>query len=78
MGRDQLPGPVLFDRGDNGASPVYLIIHGPVYVVHGPVAAIVCLSIDWLGPFCGPLGVLYSQNCPTLVVLLQTSETQAK
>ena len=39
--RDQLPGPVLFDRRDNGATPVYLVIPGPVYVVHGPVSALV-------------------------------------
>ena len=37
---DQLPGPVLFDRQDDGASPVYLVIPGPVYVVHGPVTAL--------------------------------------
>ena len=38
--RDQLAGPVLFDRRDNGASPVYLVTPGPVYVVHGPVTAL--------------------------------------
>ena len=38
--RDQLPGSVLFDRREDGTSPVYLVIPDPVYVVHGPVTAL--------------------------------------
>ena len=38
---------VLFDRRDDGASPVYLVIPGPVYVVHGPIMALVVRKFGW-------------------------------
>ena len=36
-----IPSPVCSGERDNGASPVYLFIPGLVYVVHGPVTALV-------------------------------------
>ena len=35
-----IPSPVCSGERDDGASPVYLVIPGPVYVVHGPVTAL--------------------------------------
>ena len=41
-----IPSPVCSGEQDDGASPVYLVIPGHVYVVHGPVTALE-LSIGW-------------------------------
>ena len=42
-----IPSPLCSGERDDGASPVYLVIPGPVYVVHGPVTALVlvCPSV---------------------------------